>query len=288
MINNKQMAQDIFINIADLPQASEITAGDYFIVENAAGTQIINFADIIIPVENTLITPQVIANATTIETLSVSNARSFEAISTNVEKLSTDIIELNKDFTALVNNTNNLGVSADKAKADIDFILTSFSKVNAVVETINSLSKANSQFIEPYSITYGAGESGMLNVVFAKYTGMDDIKTKDIIFAPVNEYAKKYTKYIEAYSIELDSDRYTIKTRAKFKTKNYFQFNKTLLSTTLSSISNDSLNTYTVSSFANNVLSHILSSVSISEDIELDVPEENAEYLMLVLGQIIS
>ena len=294
------MAQDIFINIADLPQASEITAGDYFIVENAAGTQIINFADIIIPVENTLITPQVIANTTTIQTLSIANEKSFETITTNVEKLSTNINKIDELLTENIKDTLSLGTSATLAFNSIDRINillsqageksdSSITRLDKIEDKMNALSRVNTQFMEPYLITYGYNETAAVNVMFTKYPGMGDIGLEDITFAPINEYAKRYTKYIEAYDIQKDGERYTVKTRAFFKKKNTnFQFSKTTLATTLAGKLDDSLSSYSVSSFTYDILSYVLSSVSINENAELTKPEEDASFAMLVFGEIIS
>jgi hypothetical protein len=42
-----------YTNIRDLPQAFNITSGDYLIVENPQGTSIIDFKDVILPIEQT-------------------------------------------------------------------------------------------------------------------------------------------------------------------------------------------------------------------------------------------
>jgi hypothetical protein len=300
MINNKQMAQDIFINIADLPQASEITAGDYFIVENAAGTQIINFADIIIPVENTLITPQVVANTTTIETLSVSNQRSFETITTTVDILSTDLKKIEELTFDNVKDTINLQTSAVLAFNSIDRIYNilneekvkledSTTRLNEIEETINSSSRVNKLFVESYPVTYDANQPATVTIMFKIYAGMGDLNLDDITFAPINNYAKQYTKYIEAYDIQKKDGLYHVKTRAFFKKKNTnFQFSKTTLQTTLSGKLDDSLSSYSVETFTDNILSHVLSSVSINENAALTNPEEDASFVMLLLGEIIS
>jgi hypothetical protein len=70
---------NVYINIRDLPQVFNVTGGDFLVVENAQGTSIIDFKDIIITADQTTFGTGLSALGTTVNTLSselkvVSNA----------------------------------------------------------------------------------------------------------------------------------------------------------------------------------------------------------------------
>jgi len=277
------MAQDIFINIADLPQASEITAGDYFIVENAAGTQIINFADIIIPVENTLITPLVETNTKNIESLTLSAEKinesllEFTTVNNSITSINSNINTIKADITSIVSRNDSMDSTSS----------TLSSKILTLEEQLTNLATSNNSFIRQHKISFPRN-STVLTIMFDQYyDNMSQISEADIMFVPVNEYAWASTKNISVSDISLNNKSYTLKVNASFKS-NYLEIDKNYLIANLgNNILDDSLSTYSVSSFTYNVMNHILSSISSASQNNSYPAMEDAEYVMLVFGTII-
>lgn len=104
------MATDVFINIKDLPELTEVRNGDYIIVESTTGTHLIDFKNLIMPTANTIITNTVTQNTNAI--LSLSSSNSSSTLSSQIESNKTDISSLSTNISNIVaNKILNLNVA---------------------------------------------------------------------------------------------------------------------------------------------------------------------------------
>jgi len=85
------MATDVFINIKDLPEITDIKTGDYLIVETSTGTNIINFSNLIIPTANTVVSTTVDQNTTGLSQLSSDTTSQFATVNTTLTNLDSKI-----------------------------------------------------------------------------------------------------------------------------------------------------------------------------------------------------
>jgi len=76
--------QNLYYNVKELPQAYNISSGDFLLVENSTGTNIIDFSNFVITLDNTTF-------GTTITT----NTTNIAALSSTVSSLSTSITTSN-------------------------------------------------------------------------------------------------------------------------------------------------------------------------------------------------
>lgn len=94
------MATEVFINIKDLPELSEVSNGDYILLENATGTHIIDFKNFILPSANTLITATVNQNISAITDLSTNVSGMSTTLLSSIDKNTTDINTLSTKITS--------------------------------------------------------------------------------------------------------------------------------------------------------------------------------------------
>jgi hypothetical protein len=81
------MANEVFINIKDLPELTEINNGDYIVVETSTGTHILDFINLIIPPANSVLTNIVSDNTTAVINISsivVDNSSRIDELSAHV------------------------------------------------------------------------------------------------------------------------------------------------------------------------------------------------------------
>lgn len=103
------MATDVFINIKDLPELTEVRNGDYIIVESTTGTHLIDFKNLIMPTANTIITNTVEQNTNAILSLSSSKDTSGTTLSADLDVAKTNISSISGQITEiLAKNTLNL------------------------------------------------------------------------------------------------------------------------------------------------------------------------------------
>lgn len=103
------MATDVFINIKDLPELTEVRNGDYIIVESTTGTHLIDFKNLIMPTANTLISTTVNQNTNAIYSLSSSTSQS---LSEKIDNIQTDTATISTKVTDILNkNIFNLNVA---------------------------------------------------------------------------------------------------------------------------------------------------------------------------------
>ena len=188
------MATDVYINIKDLPELSEINNGDYFIIETSTGTHILNFENLIIPTQNSIITNTVNQNTSAFSS-------SFTDLSSNIDLLYTN------------NNTisSNLEVLSASYEAD--------------KTTLSSITGIN---IKSAQITIKLGNYTASTVLD---TG-SVLNTTNILITPVNRYAALYPAYID--SIDSATNLITIKGTFNTQTATFVPATSTVTLTTAS------------------------------------------------------
>lgn len=186
------MATDVYINIKDLPELSEINNGDYFIIETSTGTHILNFENLIIPTQNSIITNTVNQNTSAFSS-------SFTDLSSNIDLLYTN------------NNTisSNLEILSASYEAD-KTILSSITGIN----------------IKSAQITIKRGDYTVSTVLD---TG-SVLNTTNILITPVNRYSALYPAYID--TIDPTTNLITIKGTFNTQTATFVPTTSTVTLTT--------------------------------------------------------
>ena len=155
------MANEIFINIKDLPELTEPANGEYLLLETSTGTHIIDFANFVIPTANTVITTTVEQNTTQILSLSVGYTAGDAALSASIE------------------NTNT----------KLETLSASTLELSATVGTLQNVYIGKTQITIPYG---GSQGSNILSPLSTSIT----LAASDFVITPANEYATKQSAYI--------------------------------------------------------------------------------------------
>ena len=155
------MANEIFINIKDLPELTEPTNGEYLLLETSTGTHIIDFANFIIPTANTVIT-------------------------TTVEQNTTAILNLSTGYTI---GDVALSSSIDTTNTNIDTLSTFIQDLSSTVGTFQNVYLGKTQ------ITIPLGGSQGSNILSPLSTSINLVES-DFIITPANQYATKQNAYI--------------------------------------------------------------------------------------------
>lgn len=153
------MASEVYINIKDLPELSQINNGDYIIVETSTGTHILNFENLLMPTQNTVITTTVNQNAS--------------AFNSYVTNLST--------------NLDTLFSSTDTLSSDLGTLSASYE------ENKNSLSALANTYIAYGLATIKEGDYTASIVIDAG----TNYNSNNILISPVNKYAALYPAYVD-------------------------------------------------------------------------------------------
>jgi hypothetical protein len=159
------MANDVFINIKDLPEVTQLNSGDYILIETSTGTHILDFANLIIPRPNTVITTTVDENATALMSLLDSYNSSVILLSGSIETNSKDILALSS------------------------LVVTAIEDAATPAPVVNN----NGVYIGTTQITIADGNKSASNILSPMPT--IDLNTTDVIITPANAYAAKYNAY---------------------------------------------------------------------------------------------
>lgn len=151
------MATEIFINIKDLPELTEITTGNYIVVETALGTKILDFGNLILPSANTLISTTVEQNAQVVTDLTTSLATITGVYDSEIASLSTNINTISSNYAILSGKTSQMYIG-------------------------------NVQITIPTSSTTGSNNLTPLPSV--------TILASDIVITPANQYASNHPAYV--------------------------------------------------------------------------------------------
>lgn len=155
------MASEVYINIKDLPELSQINNGDYIIVETSTGTHILNFENLLMPTQNTVITTTVNQNAS--------------AFNSYVSNLST--------------NLDTLFSSTDTLSSDLETLSASYE------ENKNSLSALANTYISYGLATIKEGDYTTSMVINAG----SPYDRNNILIIPSNAYAALYPAYVDSF-----------------------------------------------------------------------------------------
>lgn len=159
------MANDVFVNIKDLPELDSISNGSFFIVETSTGTKILDFENLILPSENTSIT-------------------------TTVDSHTTKIDELDTNFTLLSTQFGDLGTNNDTNSQSISTISE---EIQTLSNSISALSATSSVYIGKVTITIESGNSQASDLIIPSNTSL---QSKDITITPANLYAAKNPAFV--------------------------------------------------------------------------------------------
>lgn len=96
--------KDIYVNIKELPLINQVQAGDFFIVETTAGTNIVDFSNIIIPPENTTFYGEIEQLQSDVSALSTLYILQNALIATVSGVLDTKINTTSADLTTKIDN----------------------------------------------------------------------------------------------------------------------------------------------------------------------------------------
>lgn len=182
------MAKEVYINIKDLPEITEVSNGEYIIIETPTGTQIIDFKNFVLPVDNTIITSVVSSNSNSITELSSNYNELSDELTTNTSLLSNDTL-------LKYNTTTNL--------------------INSLSEKVTSF---NNAYIGQTKITIAASTSTGVNRILP--TPSTTLTVDDFIIFPANSYAANNP----AYPLNYDSNTGNLTIKSSFKRK-YLTFN---------------------------------------------------------------
>jgi hypothetical protein len=155
------MANEIFINIKDLPELTEPANGEYLLLETSTGTHIIDFANFIIPTANTVIT-------------------------TTVEQNTTAILNLSTGYTI---GDASLSAKIDDTNTKLETLSTSTLELSAIVGTFQNVYLGKTQITIPFG---GSQGSNILSPLSASI----NLLASDFVITPANQYATKYGAYI--------------------------------------------------------------------------------------------
>jgi len=153
---NTFMATDCsraIVNIRDLPTVENITEGDLLIVETSdGGTSVIDFSNVLIPIENTTFEDTILGNTTNIALLSASVTtttndinQAIQAQNTQINTISADVIRSNTFATFSITPTEET----------TEATLLNSSNIQSAGVTFNaSLSTLTLPFIENFANTF--------------------------------------------------------------------------------------------------------------------------------------
>ena len=153
------MATEVYINIKDLPELTQVNNGDYILIETSTGTHILNFENLLLPTQNTVITTTVNQNAS--------------AFTTAVTDLSTAA-------NTLFNNTDTVSANLQTLSASYE-------------ANKNSLSALANTYIASGLVRIKTGDSTGTIVINAG----SQYNSNNILISPANKYAALYPAYID-------------------------------------------------------------------------------------------
>jgi hypothetical protein len=172
------MANEVFINIKDLPELTEINNGDYIIVETSTGTRILNFENLIIPPENNVLTTTVADTNFSLVALSTV----IDTTNTNLGNLQTSFNEsITNTFYTLSSDINTVSTNLENLSTYVE--LTQKLYVSKCVITIPTLAKTGSNVLQPTMSNLG-------------------LSFEDISVTPANSYAARFPAYVESINDE--------------------------------------------------------------------------------------
>lgn len=151
------MATEVFINIKDLPEITQISNGDYVLLETANGTRIVDFKNFVLPEANTLVSTRLNLAENQLSSFSTTFNTKY------------DFIVSENDFI----KTNFQTLCGRVLNSSLEY----FGTAEITIETNNNQA---SQIINP----------------IPSVSILQNIKISDIIIFPLNAYAAKHPAYV--------------------------------------------------------------------------------------------
>lgn len=155
------MATEVFINIKELPEVTQISNGDYVLLETANGTKIVDFKNFVLPEANTLVSTKV----GLVENQLSSFSSSFN---TRYDTLISENASIQTNFQTLCSRV---------LKTSLEY----FGKAEI---TINQNNNQATAVISPLPSS----------------TTLANIQLSDLIIYPLNEYAAKFPAYVMEFN----------------------------------------------------------------------------------------
>jgi len=186
------MASEVYINIKDLPELTEINNGEYIIVETSTGTHIINFENFLLPINNTVITTTVNQNASAFNTSVTDLSLNLTSNSIKIDTLSTNLTTVSALATDLNSNASITDSTISTLSTNLNTLSTSY---NTFKNTLNSISNT---YISKIQITIPIGSNQESGVVTLDPTYNYGIH--NILISPANKYASTYSVYPSVFN----------------------------------------------------------------------------------------
>ena len=174
------MATEVFINIKDLPEVTEISNGDYILLETSTGTHIIDFQNFIIPQSNTVLTTTVTENSNAVIVLSSSvntNINTINTLSGNLELLNINVDSISGAYVGKVKITIPAGGTYETG-----LLIPSNTDVKEEDVIITPANAYAARF--PAYVMGVSNGAVKISAPFSKYTFVPE--TSSIIMTPIN------------------------------------------------------------------------------------------------------
>ena len=155
------MATEVFVNIKDLPEVTQISNGDYVLLETANGTKIVDFKNFVLPEANTLVTTR----------LNVAE-----------NQLSSFSTTFNTKYDTLV--SENASITTNFQTLCSKVLSTSLEYFGKAEITINANNNQGTAIINPLPL----------------FSILETIQNSDLIIYPLNEYASKFPAYVTEFN----------------------------------------------------------------------------------------
>jgi hypothetical protein len=183
------MATDVYINIKDLPELTQLNNGDYILAETATGTHIVNFENLLIPTQNTVITSTVNQNASAFNTYVTNLSSNLDALYSSTDTLSSDLETLSASYEA---NKNSLSALANTNIAYGLLSIKAGDYTGSIVINLGTTYYSNNILISPankYAATYPAyvdNINSSTNLITLRGTFNTPVATLNLVLSTVS------------------------------------------------------------------------------------------------------
>jgi len=182
------MATEVYINIKDLPELTQVNNGDYILIETSTGTHILNFENLLLPTQNTVITTTVNQNASAFTTAVTDLSTAANTLFNNTDTVSANLQTLSASYEA---NKNSLSVLANTYIASGLVRIKTGDSTGTIVINAGSQYNSNNILISPankYAALYPAYIDN-INSTTNLITLRGTFNTKSIVYTNTNSSA---------------------------------------------------------------------------------------------------
>lgn len=175
-------------NVKDLPQLEEVVNGNFLIIENQFGSNIIDFKDFVIGPNNASFYNTIVSLSGYAVSMSATTNAGFNSVSARITSLSATT---NAGFLSLSANVKSLTADVIRLRTDI----------NAISSTVSDFPRAFTVYIPYLTIETGS------DVGFADFNSpVEDIRLSDINIVPRNKFAADVSYYIDLSSRQIPGE----------------------------------------------------------------------------------